>query len=428
MSDSFNTTEANWQGVDEVPTAGSDNLVKSGGVYEKDGKIGVRVDDVEAKTYELYGHSEEMSFVSSLILTNEHSTGYYDLKNSVPKGKTITAIKKNGQVFSGSVYIEFNDGTTDAINTASLPHSYNKQIDKIHCNTDNQHWEIFYTEPATEGMLEEKATFTTGEKVSDVGIDENLTSGSNNLAKSGTVYAEVNPIKQKQESEDERVTNSVNLAKPSVYTIQEKTYCIGSNSSYIDLNGDLQTHGGYWTGIFPARNLLKIHCKIGDNSNDDYGVAFYSSKDTIDSTTFIAEGSKRSQIGVNNNFVSEIPSNAEVVLISNRIGTLPYEEIEIALTYGNGNIKEYQHDVLTSVSSTYGIKQRLNLKVYYDITITLNNPIYWLPLYAHKGDTLCINIANDVSTIINLPNGISMPFLCPFCRIVGTSHSQRSIV
>ena len=32
MSDTFNTTEANWQGIDDEPTAGSENLVKSGGV------------------------------------------------------------------------------------------------------------------------------------------------------------------------------------------------------------------------------------------------------------------------------------------------------------------------------------------------------------------------------------------------------------
>lgn len=32
MSDTFNTTVTNWQGVDDVPTAGSDNLVKSGGI------------------------------------------------------------------------------------------------------------------------------------------------------------------------------------------------------------------------------------------------------------------------------------------------------------------------------------------------------------------------------------------------------------
>jgi len=34
MSDTFNTTVANWQGVDDEPTAGSDNLVKSGGVHD----------------------------------------------------------------------------------------------------------------------------------------------------------------------------------------------------------------------------------------------------------------------------------------------------------------------------------------------------------------------------------------------------------
>ena len=33
MADTFNTTVTNWQGVDDEPTAGSDNLVKSGGVF-----------------------------------------------------------------------------------------------------------------------------------------------------------------------------------------------------------------------------------------------------------------------------------------------------------------------------------------------------------------------------------------------------------
>ena len=32
MSSSFSTNEADWQGVDDEPIAGSDNLVKSGGV------------------------------------------------------------------------------------------------------------------------------------------------------------------------------------------------------------------------------------------------------------------------------------------------------------------------------------------------------------------------------------------------------------
>lgn len=34
MSDTFNTTVSNWQGIDDEPTAGSKNLVKSGGVFK----------------------------------------------------------------------------------------------------------------------------------------------------------------------------------------------------------------------------------------------------------------------------------------------------------------------------------------------------------------------------------------------------------
>ena len=33
MSTNWSITENDWQGVDDEPTAGSDNLVKSGGVY-----------------------------------------------------------------------------------------------------------------------------------------------------------------------------------------------------------------------------------------------------------------------------------------------------------------------------------------------------------------------------------------------------------
>jgi len=39
MSSTWNTIESNWQGIDDEPTAGSDNLVKSGGVQEKVGQL-----------------------------------------------------------------------------------------------------------------------------------------------------------------------------------------------------------------------------------------------------------------------------------------------------------------------------------------------------------------------------------------------------
>lgn len=77
MSDTFNTTVANWQGIDGVPTAGSDNLVKSGGVVE------------------------------STILEKEHSVldedvaGYITDKCNVIIGK----IMKKGSI----VFLELND-------------------------------------------------------------------------------------------------------------------------------------------------------------------------------------------------------------------------------------------------------------------------------------------------------------------------------
>ena len=51
MSDSFNTTVSNWQGVDDVPTAGSDNLVKSGGVDDRISKLESVIFNVENSEY-----------------------------------------------------------------------------------------------------------------------------------------------------------------------------------------------------------------------------------------------------------------------------------------------------------------------------------------------------------------------------------------
>ena len=57
MSDSFNTTPANWQGVDDEPIANSKNLVESGGVYKKIDDINrdihgyIPIDDYEKENY-----------------------------------------------------------------------------------------------------------------------------------------------------------------------------------------------------------------------------------------------------------------------------------------------------------------------------------------------------------------------------------------
>ena len=69
MSDSFNTTPANWQGVDDVPAAGSDNLVKSGGVYKS-----FDCPSFNAKT--TLGH-----MIKELYLTGINENLLYDISN-----------------------------------------------------------------------------------------------------------------------------------------------------------------------------------------------------------------------------------------------------------------------------------------------------------------------------------------------------------
>ena len=47
MSASWSTIIADWQGVDDVPTAGSDNLVKSGGVDDKLAELASKLNDIK---------------------------------------------------------------------------------------------------------------------------------------------------------------------------------------------------------------------------------------------------------------------------------------------------------------------------------------------------------------------------------------------
>ena len=60
MSDEWSATKSNWQGVDEEPTAGSDNLIKSGGVYNNT----YRIDNLEKaiqkenNLFDFYGDTE----------------------------------------------------------------------------------------------------------------------------------------------------------------------------------------------------------------------------------------------------------------------------------------------------------------------------------------------------------------------------------
>lgn len=66
MSDTFNTNAANWQGVDDKPTAGSDNLVKSGGVYGELRVIKDKLGGVDLRPIEFVQHTHVFTGGNSL--------------------------------------------------------------------------------------------------------------------------------------------------------------------------------------------------------------------------------------------------------------------------------------------------------------------------------------------------------------------------
>lgn len=70
MSDIFNTTVANWQGVDDVPTAGSDNLVKSGGVASRYGEAKGYTEsgaDIASSIVELYLYGDGIDLTHKYV-------------------------------------------------------------------------------------------------------------------------------------------------------------------------------------------------------------------------------------------------------------------------------------------------------------------------------------------------------------------------
>ena len=91
MSATFSTTPSDWQGVDDIPTAGSDNLVKSGGVSKADNFNAVS--------------RASISFPSETSVTIE--TGYIYIR----KGNSISKIinhESTTYTFSGSSMLCYN--------------------------------------------------------------------------------------------------------------------------------------------------------------------------------------------------------------------------------------------------------------------------------------------------------------------------------
>lgn len=108
MADSFTTDIAQWQSVDDVPTAGSNNLIKSGGVYNSIGSVRAKI----AET--LYGSEIEQPTRDNIEARYINSSGawvngYGSVIIDVYKvqGKHITETAGYGQQYA--FLKEYND-------------------------------------------------------------------------------------------------------------------------------------------------------------------------------------------------------------------------------------------------------------------------------------------------------------------------------
>jgi hypothetical protein len=118
MSDVFNTTVTNWQGVDDEPTAGSDNLVKSGGIARSFIKYEAKVVAGKSNTTEIIidialNTGDFYNLVILLedgIFTNNLLESYYILNDGTEVNNTDVASNRNIVLpFNRKVYCTVNN-------------------------------------------------------------------------------------------------------------------------------------------------------------------------------------------------------------------------------------------------------------------------------------------------------------------------------
>lgn len=232
MSDSFNTDVANWQGIDEKPTAGSDNLVKSGGVYDEISQLGqelnnnIKYDTGQGntftidnilldtafirmntgsdtvgtvvvssglKTYKIYYYQAQTDIRVHAIRNNKPSTGsdvfaIVDDISNIQDGSQIYNIIGNGKVTPFETTFDVKEGqyiiigisgngitTFNFVNYTQLinvVHQNSDDIEDLHDDTESLESEVNFIENALLGNYQEiaKSQIHTGKYLGNDGL------------------------------------------------------------------------------------------------------------------------------------------------------------------------------------------------------------------------------------------------------------------
>ena len=153
MSDSFNTTPSNWQGIDDEPTAGSNNLVKSGGVQNEISRLDEKLGETpfglldavlyangtirSLENYKVYFTSKQLSANDKLHLKisfSQNTVVRYAEKIAVPVINSSVDVMHDGFINEKEVSLDYVM-SEDAYFLCSFDPQYLLDI-KIYVNSD----------------------------------------------------------------------------------------------------------------------------------------------------------------------------------------------------------------------------------------------------------------------------------------------------
>lgn len=259
------TNTANWQGVDDEPTAGSNNLVKSGGVYNA----------INPK-YVAYASNQNVVRAVNELYLDSYADGLY-IHTIVWTGTKLTLLIKDSTT-NNVVFINKKDASVGevfafkSISGASIElkgyivlSDTTVSISSIHANIEAAAYDLKYSTNILEYLTKP---------------DNTPIEGSYKPVESGGMYdiiAEVNnTLNEKADYEDVGFEDWEDVSP------------IGEplSSKYINYNGDLvdPSNSSFKVYSFPVTpgNTVKIHCALSVGSS--YAYAFYSNNSYSSST------------------------------------------------------------------------------------------------------------------------------------------------
>lgn len=154
MADTFNTTPTNWQGVDDEPTAGSENLVKSGGVADL---LNIQKSKAASSSasWSFMGVLSKKKVLCRLVVDNDAAITAADVHNNYsPTGVSLSKSWKEydfSNISSFMVYLQASKScniTLQAILSTSVYYQYYKdkltELNTALVNLSDKVNEIYY--------------------------------------------------------------------------------------------------------------------------------------------------------------------------------------------------------------------------------------------------------------------------------------------